>query len=152
MEAERRIPVDRRRRPTPGLSLYLFRGGRRRRVRRDSDLQAVYVDRLPSGILAIVLAIFAFQILDAFFTLFHLARGGRELNPLMDYCIRLGPAVFLWTKLGLAGLGLLFLSAHFRWPLVRRGLTGLFVLYAGVICYHLILLWATGVSRLQFGG
>lgn len=152
MEAERRTPVDRRRRPTPGLSRYLFWGGRRRSVRRDTDLQASYVDRLPSRILAIVLAIFVFQILDAFFTLFHIARGGRELNPLMEYCLRQGPDVFLWTKLGLAALGLIFLSAHFRWPLVRRGLTGLFVLYAGVICYHLFLFWATGASPLRFGG
>jgi hypothetical protein len=126
-------------------------GGRRRAVRRGTDGQAVYVDRLPSRILAVVLTIFAFQILDAFFTLFHIARGGQELNPLMDFFLRQGPGIFLWTKLGLAGLGLLFLGAHFRWPLVRKGLTGLFLIYAGVVCYHLILFWMTGASILHLG-
>lgn len=152
MDSERRASSDRRRHPTPGLSRYCLRGGRRRAVRRGSDAQATYVDRLPPEILAVVLTIFAFQVLDAFFTLFHISRGGQELNPLMDICLRLGPAVFLWAKLGLAAVGLLFLCAHFRWPLVRKGLTGLLVLYAGVVCYHLILLWVTGTPLHRLGG
>jgi hypothetical protein len=149
MSSERRNVVDRRRRATPAVSRYTLRAGRRRTVRRGTDIQAVYVDRLPAGILSLVLAIFAFHVLDALFTLLHLSRGGVELNPLMDYCLRYGPTTFLTTKLGLAAAGLLFLCAHCRWPFVRRGIAGLFILYAGVICYHLVLIWKVGISLRQ---
>lgn len=144
MNDERRDVADRRRCPTPAVSRYAVWGGRRSTVRRGADTQAVYVDRIPPGILALILTVFSLHILDAFFTLFHVSRGGSELNPLMDYFLRIGPSVFLATKLGLAAVGLVFLGVHFRWPYVRHGLTALVLLYAGVLCYHLVLLWKVG--------
>lgn len=136
--------ADRRRRPTRALSRYTFWGGRRRGPRRTADPQSVYVDRLGWGLASVLATIFVFHVLDAVFTLAHIARGGAELNPIMGFFIGQGPGSFLAAKLGTAGLGLLFLGLHGRFPLVRKAIAGLFVVYASVVCYHIILLWQAG--------
>ncbi len=140
----RRQGHDRRRRPTPALSRYTFLGGRRRGPRRTTDPQAVYVDQLGWGLVSILLLIFVFHVLDAMFTLAHIARGGTELNPFMDFFLSRSPATFVAAKLGIAGLGLLFLAFHGRFPMVRKGIAVIFLLYAGVVCYHFVLIWRAG--------
>ena len=140
----KRLGGDRRRRPTPALSRYVFLGGRRRGPRRTDDPQSVYVDRLGWGLASVLVVIFVFHVLDALFTLAHIARGGAELNPLMDFFLRQSSVTFLVAKLGIAGLGLLFLGFHGRFPLVRAGVAALFVIYACVVCYHVILIWQAG--------
>jgi hypothetical protein len=140
MIAEQRIGPDRRCRPTPLLSRYSVYGGRRASIRRTTDLAAVYVDRLGMGISLILLFTFLFHCLDAVFTLSHLARGGKELNPFMDYLLRIGPGAFVIGKLSLAGVGLCFLGLHKNFPLVKAGIAALFLLYAGVIGYHVFLI------------
>jgi hypothetical protein len=94
----------------------------------------------------VLLVIFVFHVLDALFTLAHIARGGAELNPLMGLFLDQSPGTFLAAKLSIAGLGLLFLGFHGRFPMVRKGIAALFVLYAGVVFYHLILIWQAGAS------
>lgn len=138
--AERRGPSDRRRKPTPMFSRYSIWGGRRHHVRRASDTQGVYVDRLATPIAAVVLLTFFFHCLDALFTVAHLAQGGRELNPFMDYFLQRNVGTFVIVKLGIAGLGLSFLAIHKNFPGVRLGISGLFLLYAGVVGYHLFLI------------
>jgi hypothetical protein len=140
----KRLGGDRRRRPTPALSRYTFRGGRRRGPRRTADPQSIYVDRLGWGLASVLIVIFVFHVLDALFTLAHIARGGAELNPLMDFFLKQSSGAFLMAKLGIAGVGLLFLGFHGRFPLVRTGVAALFVLYACVVCYHVILIWQAG--------
>ena len=152
MESNLRYFGDRRRRPTPALSRYTLFGGRRAAVRRATDSQRVYVDHLGTGLSTILLLIFVFHILDALFTLAHVARGGSELNPLMDFFLRIGPTAFIVAKLGMAGAGLVFLALHARWPLVRQGIATLFILYAAVVCYHFVLIWKAGASFWQLAG
>jgi hypothetical protein len=94
----------------------------------------------------ILIVIFVFHILDALFTLAHIARGGAELNPLMDFFLKQGSGAFLAAKLSIAGLGLLFLGFHGRFPLVRKGIAAIFLVYAGVVCYHVVLIWQAGAS------
>jgi hypothetical protein len=143
MDAERRIAYDRRARPTPMMSRYTFFGGRRRGGRRAGDTTAIYVDQVGLKAGLVLILIFIFHCLDAGFTLFHLARGGRELNPLMDFYIRIGPGAFLGVKLGLAAIGLSFLGLHKNFPYVRQGILFLFLLYAGVVAYHLHLIFGS---------
>jgi hypothetical protein len=147
-----RFGGDRRRRPTLALSRYTFLGGRRRGSRRKADPQSIYVDKFGWGLASVLIVIFVFHVLDAVFTLAHIARGGAELNPLMGFFLEQSPGAFLVAKLGIAGLGLLFLGLHVRFPLVRKGIAALFVLYAGVVFYHVILIWLAGVPiRLALG-
>jgi hypothetical protein len=140
MNSERRTGPDRRQRPTPWVSRYTFSGRRRAAPRRAGETASIYVDRLGVGLSLVLVSIFLFQCLDGAFTLFHLSHGGRELNPLMDYLIQRGSWDFLAIKLGAAALGLFFLGTHknFRW--VKEGIGILFLLYAGVIGYHFLLL------------
>jgi hypothetical protein len=145
-DTQRRLREDRRQRATKPLSRYSLGGGRRRGPRRTTDPQSIYVDRLGWGLASALILIFIFHVCDALFTLAHVARGGAELNPIMDFFLRQGTAAFLTAKLSTAGLGLLFLGVHARFPLVRKGIAGLFVLYAGVVCYHLVLIYCAGVG------
>lgn len=133
--SERRIGLDRRHRPTPLWNRYLIKG-RRHAVRRDDDPQAVYVDRVGVGYGTLILLVFSFHVLDALFTLRHLQRGGTELNPLMAYCLEHGPWTFLWIKLGMAGVGLIFLALHKNFPFVRAGVVVLFLIFAILVGYH----------------
>lgn len=122
------------------LSRYTFVGRRCTVGRRAGDPASLYVDRLGSGLAAILLAIFTFHCLDAVFTLSHLSHGGQELNPFMALLLAVGPGTFVSTKLAIAGVGLCFLGIHKNFPMVRTGILLLFVLYAGVIGYHIFLL------------
>jgi hypothetical protein len=138
MTEERRDSGDRRKRPTPPLSRYTFIGRRRAR-RRNTDPGAYYVDRLGAPLLLVLSAILLFQILDAYLTLAHLRRGGIELNPAMSYLITRGEGWFLSVKLGISVLGLLFLGIHKNFPMVRTGLTVIFVIFLGLVAYHCVL-------------
>lgn len=122
------------------LSRYSWVGGRRRSRRREEDPGFYYVDRIRTK-LAIILALtFVFHILDAWLTLGHLARGGTELNPIMDVLIQIDPRLFLVVKLGLAGSGLFLLGLHQNFPYTRHAAASLFLLFLGLVGYHLYLL------------
>lgn len=140
MTHERRTTDDRRARPTPLFSRFALRGGQRRGSRRREDPSAVYVDRVGQGIGIMILLTFFFHCLDAMFTLAHLANGGRELNPLMDFFIQRGSMEFVAVKLSMAGVGLIFLGVHKNFPMVRGAIGALFALYAAVVGYHLFLI------------
>ncbi len=139
-----RINSDRRRRPTPAISRFAILGGRRTIRRRGTDPATYYVDRLGGPVWLVLLAIFLFQVLDAYFTLAHLRNGGVELNPLMGRLIDWGDALFIGVKLSVSAMGLWFLGIHKNFPLVKPGLAILFALFAGVVGWHCIL--AAGLS------
>lgn len=125
------------------LSRYTLFLGRRRLDRRSEDADAPsYMDRISAGLGTVLLAIFVFHVLDAVCTLEHLSRGGRELNPLMDHLIQQSPSLFMAIKLTAAGVGLLFLGLHQNFPVVRPAIASLFVLFGGLVFYHVILLAA----------
>ena len=129
---------DRRRRPTPMVSRYSFRGRRRAVSRRLDDSRAGYVDRVEPSLAVILGAVFAFHVLDALFTLIHLRQGANELNPFMAALIQRDEGLFLGVKLSLAGVGLLFLGVHQNFPYVRRAVTSLFVIFGLLVGYHLV--------------
>ena len=137
---ERRHANDRRVRPTPPLSRYLFFRGHRRGPRRLGDPQSIYVDRLGTGIGLALISIFLFHCLDALFTLLHLGRGGIELNPLMRFVLQYGAGPFVAVKLATAGAGLIFLGVHKNFPYVQRGIAVLFVIYGTLVGYHCYLI------------
>jgi len=87
-----------------------------------------------------LLLTFFFHCLDAMFTLAHLAKGGRELNPLMDFFIQRGSMEFVIVKLSMAGMGLIFLGLHNNFPMVKGAIRFLFALYGAVVGYHLFLI------------
>lgn len=129
---------DRRRRPTPFLSRYTFFGGRRRSPgRRPDDPRAVFVDVHGTRLFAVVIAIVALNILDAWFTVLFLSHGGQELNPVVDSVLRMGTWPFLALKSVGIGfcVGILTIAKNF--PYARFGLAFVFAGYTALLGWHL---------------
>lgn len=138
-ESRRRHP-DRRQDPTPVLSRFTLRG-RRSTIRRSFDLlRGRYVDRSSGGHLALIVTLLILITVDTASTLYILAHGGKELNPLMDNALRKGTGWFLLCKFGPLPVAFLMLSIHryFRW--VRATLGFLVAVYGLLSLYHLYLL------------
>ena len=133
---DRRIGIDRRRRPTPPLSRYALQGRRRQTRRRSSDPPHYYVDRLGGSIWLVILAILLMQVLDAYLTIARLQGGAVELNPIMRHLLSRSENLFLTVKLTVSVLGLLFLGIHKNYPLARPGLGLLLALFLAVVGWH----------------
>jgi len=133
-----RAQVDRRRRPTPMVSRYLFRG-RRRGPRRAAEQEHQYVDRPRHGIIAACLLVLALSTADAYITLRILAQGGSEANPIMAAALRMGHAQFVAVKTALTFFGAAVLCLHQQWALSRAGLRIALAGYAGLLIYHVVM-------------
>ncbi len=129
---------NRRRRPTRPWDALLSRG-RRRSFRRAGESQNAYVDRPTWWAALWVLAIMALCALDALLTLIHLQHGGKELVPTMRYALDLGQGIFVNTKMVLTGLGVFFLALHANFALARWAIGFVFLSYALLTGYHLLL-------------
>ena len=137
-ELDRRVPLDRRHRPTRIRDS--VRGLRRRAGgRRAGERHDIYVDVFRKRDIGMLVAIFTLNILDAFFTLRWLQLGGQEANPLMASIISLGDHVFLIQKVFVVGVWLVILVVHKNFSVARTGLWSLLVLYAGLLIYHFLL-------------
>ena len=146
-DGERRNYPDRRRRPTPMLSRYTFRG-RRRRTRRATDPQwNYYVDRPGARAWAAAIVLFLLSCFDAFFTLYLLDRGGYELNPFMRAVLGYGRTHFMVVKYALTGFGVLVLLIHknfylwWKWLTVKRIVLLFVAMYAVLVAYELVLIF-----------
>lgn len=133
---ERRDGPDRRRRRTPMISRYLFRG-RRRSGRRDGERERVYVDRPGGWVLAAFGAVLLLSSVDAYLTLRMIAEGGEEANPVMRLALSLGDGPFVVLKTGVTVVGLALLSLHKTWPLGRACLWVALGGYALVTAIHI---------------
>ncbi len=137
-DVERRVRPDRRCRSTPLFSRYCL-NGRRRQSRRGDESLNCYVDRYDAPLALVAFLILVLSILDAFFTLSFLARGGQELNPLVQNLIDFGPRPFVVVKAIVTGVCVLYLIAHKNFTFVRQVLTVVLSFYTLLLCYHLYL-------------
>jgi hypothetical protein len=58
----------------------------------------------------------------------------------MNLLIRQDPLLFLWVKLGLATVGLMFLALHQTFPHVRLAVRVLFAIFGALIGYHFLVM------------
>jgi len=100
---EEQRTVDRRRAPTPILSRYWLRGSRRKAC------PGEYVDRYHPGEWVLVLGVIILCLIDLVLTLYYLAVGGEEANPIMQTVLEWGTGYFIAVKMGITILGMLFL-------------------------------------------
>lgn len=118
---------------------------RRRAGRRDGDSQRVFLDWHEPRVLYLALGILLMSCTDALLTLNILEAGGRELNGLMDWLIRLSTDWFIATKIALTGMSVVLLTLavnrHFlgRLPVIHL-LRGFCFGYAALIGWELFLL------------
>lgn len=134
---EHRSTADRRQRPTPFLSKYMFIGRRRQNRRATDPKLGYYVDRYGLRSILAVAAIFLLCAADGMFTIYHLRRYATEVNPLMNFALSLGTAYFLIFKYGLTIVGIFFLLTHKNFLFARIATIGIIVLYVLLLGYHI---------------
>lgn len=135
-----RVLPDRRKRPTPILSRYTFRG-RRKNVRRDEDKkQHIYVDSYGIHLFLILVGILVLGTADAILTLYHVhVNNAEEMNPFMDFFLSRSPKIFFHVKYILTALCLLVLCLHKNLPVVKYILASVFVIYLLIVINHIYL-------------
>ncbi len=140
-QLERRSGIDRRNGQTAPHSLSsLF--GRRKHVRRKEDRKRhFYVDRYGAHFILAFLLSLIFCIADAFLTLEIIHLGGSELNPVMDYFIKMGPMQFLAAKYVLTASSLVFILVHKNYPLFSGRITGKVIVMSVPILYAILLIY-----------
>lgn len=133
---------DRRKRPTPMWSRYVFFGGRRRHVRRDEEREGAFVDVHGPGVFVVILAIVGLNLLDAWFTLLFLSHGGKELNPIVQYVLDFESHPWPFVALKTLGIGAacMFLAMTRNFTAARYGLWAVFLGYSALLTWHLYLL------------
>jgi hypothetical protein len=136
---ERRSGHDRRLQPTSAFAGFFARG-KRKRGRRVGESEGIYVDRFTRGDVVLLLGIFILNILDAFFTMLWLQRGGGEGNPFMAYLLEMGEEVFLLQKCIVVGIWLIVLLVHKNFKLARIGLYSLAGVYTALVIGHFVLI------------
>jgi hypothetical protein len=95
---ERRSGINRRKKALPFFCKYWFKGNRSSPRRQEDRQFPQMVDRYSTKLCAVILFILGLSILDAFFTLILLEKGAKEINPLMDYYLKVSPTLFFCIK------------------------------------------------------
>ena len=119
----------------------LFGGNRTGTRRNDDKNELVFVDRYNSKFLIITVGILILSLADGFFTLYLMDHGAYELNPIMDYFIKLSPWAFIFAKFILTCFALiciLILNNMYFKPLNVR-IRNLFPVF--VVVLLLVIFW-----------
>ena len=87
--------------------------GQRANARRSSDQsRVVYFDRYGPNLFRLIIAILVLSVADAILTVNLIGLGAIEINPLMDYYLKLGPHTFLAVKYVLTSLSIFILVIY----------------------------------------
>jgi hypothetical protein len=99
----------------------------------------MYVDLYGHYLLLSLLLIILLSIFDAYFTIFHVERGAREINPFMNFLIGYGNIYFFAIKYILTALGLLVLCIYKELLVARTIIIGILFFYLTVFANHIFL-------------
>ena len=137
---DRRNGKDRRQKPTKPFSKYIL-FGRRRSIRRKTDRKThIYVDLYSHYLLLLLLLIILLSVLDAYFTIFHLEKGAREINPFMNFLMGYGNIYFFTIKYVLTAFGLILLCIYQTLPIARTIIVCVLLFYLTVCANHVFLI------------
>ncbi len=131
---------DRRKRPTPMISRYLFVGRRRSNRRRCDREKGYYVDRPRQGLVSLALLIIFSGVLDAYFTYELFGQGAVEANPIINFCLDMGWGYCLAIKFVLTSLALLILVVHQNFFKMERLMGSICFYYALLVLYQVFAL------------
>ena len=126
--------------------LYSMNKGTRVRARREYEGdQGYYIDSYEKRNGMYVIAITLLSVLDAFFTLNILARGGVEVNPFMSALLAYDTTAFMVAKMLITVTGLLIVLIHINFQILKifsmkAMLVSILVGYGLLIGYELFLL------------
>ena len=144
--SEKRACADRRSRGVSRIR-YLLLGGRRSQIRREGDKHRfVLLDNYNTALFSAVLLILFLCLVDGFLTLYLICDGAIELNPIMDYFLKINPWAFILAKYILTSISA-FCLILFNWYELKSLrcrtyvlLPGIIVGYTGVIAWEIALL------------
>ena len=130
---------ERRKRPTPPLSVFSFWKGRRMYVDPKYTRDGAYVDLYSVRLAVLLLIFFFFTVVDSVSTLVYLEKGGREVNPIAQWMIDQGDAFFILAKGVVSGICILFVMIHKNFRYSRIALFIGFFVYLTLVIYHIVL-------------
>ena len=131
---------DRRKQPTPALSRFTLWGARTTFRRKEDRARNGYVDRYHWGLLFILTMVVGLNILDAWFTMMILEKGGWEINPVVRSVIELyGNRFWVWKHV-IVSFPLVLLCLHSKFRFVIPIILGIGVINIVVILYQILLI------------
>ena len=93
--------------------VHSFYRKRRNTLRRDSDdMSNVYVDTHEPKLWYLALGLMLLSVLDAFFTTILIQNGSEELNPVLDFLLKIDLSFFLAAKFFVTGSVIVFFVLH----------------------------------------
>ncbi len=142
---DRRSGFDRRQCVTHPFTILFSPGRRHQNGRRKNDASNIYVDCYTPVLRYICIGILLLSMIDAFFTLRLIDKGGSELNPLMAYLLSINIDSFVFVKFIMTAVSVFILVAHFhfRWlgvVKVSHILYCAFIFYVLLVNYEIMLL------------
>lgn len=142
---ERRSGKDRRSHPTVLFSRSSLFGSRKRFRRAEDARRHFIVDIYNPYLVGVIVFTLVLCIADAFFTLKLVSENFQELNPVMDFFLKLGPLPFMLVKYFMTGIGmttLLVLNNYYLWQgRIKTGALLLIfpLLYLMLVIYEIIM-------------
>lgn len=142
---ERRSGKDRRARPTSPFTIQSLRGSRQHFRRKEDTRKLFFVDLYSPLSVAVLIFTVGLSVVDAFLTLELVGQNAQELNPVMDFFLKLGPFQFIMAKWFLTAFGLttlLILKNYYLWHGRVRAAALLFIfpfLYLVLVGYEILL-------------
>lgn len=142
---ERRSGKDRRARPTSPFTIQSLRGSRQHFRRKEDTRKLFFVDLYSPLSVAVLIFTVGLSVVDAFLTLELVGQNAQELNPVMDFFLKLGPFQFIMAKWFLTAFGLttlLILKNYYLWHGRVRTAALLFIfpfLYLVLVSYEILL-------------
>lgn len=138
---DRRSGRDRRKHKLPKLK-FLFANGARGKIRRHNDRHKFFFfDKYSANLLAAIMIILLFSVLDALFTLFLTGNGSDELNPVMAYFLNLNPWAFISVKYFLTCVSVIILLIfhNYYYPKINFYARKFLLYLAGA--FTMVVLW-----------
>lgn len=143
---DRRQGGERRSRPTSPFTLQSLVGSRRHYRRKEDARKYFFVDLYSPFSVVLLVCTLVLSIADAFLTLKLVGGNIAEMNPVMNFFLKLGPFQFIMAKWFFTAFGLtalLILKNYYLWQGRIRIVTVLVLfpfLYLVVVSYELYML------------
>ncbi len=138
---ERRRSPDRRKAPTPLISRYTLKGGKRAHIRRKEDRKKHYFVDIYSGkFLFIIISLLILNAFDCYFSLTLIKDNlAIEANPIMASYLNFGELYFIIGKIVITTVAVIIFCIFKNFPLTK------FFLAFSVIAYLLLIIYELGI-------
>ena len=133
---------DRRTKPTPMFSRFLFWGKRFANLNTTENAQDYFTDRIHKHAWKFFFATFILSTIDACFSIYYIVfHSYEEVNPILNPFIGHSSWAFLLVKYLFTLLGLLFLIVHQHFHIFKYVVILVITLYTVLCIYHLYILF-----------